>query len=408
MTSLPAGSIAGSPPSNPVTEPPRASANACTVRITPPFWPLQWPPMSDPSHLPDRVRLVVIFGGKSPEHDVSRSSAREVIAALDPNRYDITPVGISRDGAWMLASETAAILTRADASVLPPSLTIGGPEVDAVAIMRGHGPAAGSLPVVVMPILHGPNGEDGTMQGLLELADVPYVGSGVLGSALAMDKAKAKEVLALAGIPQANHVSAAEWDLDPALLDQIAERLGFPIFVKPSNMGSSIGVSRATDRAALDTAVATALLHDEWLVFEEAITGRELEMGVLGTTHPRTSVAGEIVPGAEFYDYEDKYVTGTAEMVIPAALPAGVAEEMSRLAVAAFRALRGEILGRADFFYEADGRGLLFNELNTLPGCTPVSMFPLLWEASGLAYPDLLDELVRLAIERHTRRRRHA
>lgn len=361
--------------------------------------------MADPTPLPDRVRLVVIFGGKSPEHDVSRSSAREVIAALDPARYDIVPVGIDRDGHWMLAADTAEILAGPGAAALPPALAIGGPDVDALPVLRGDGAIHEALPVVVMPILHGPNGEDGTMQGLLELADVPYVSSGVLGSALAMDKAKAKEVLTAAGIPQAAYVSAPAWEIDSEWLDRIAEQLGYPIFVKPANMGSSVGVSRAVDRTALDEAVTLALVHDEWLVFEEAVIGRELEIGVLGTTHPHTSVPGEIVPGAEFYDYEDKYLNGTAEMVIPAELPPSVADEMSQLAIAAFRALRGEILGRADFFYEADGRGLLFNELNTLPGCTPLSMFPLLWGASGLAYSDLLDELVRLAIERHDRRR---
>jgi len=245
------------------------------------------------------------------------------------------------------------------------------------------------------------------MQGLLELADVPYVGSGVLGSALAMDKAKAKEILSHAGVPQAAYEIAAEWELDPERLDAIIDHLVFPIFVKPSNMGSSVGVSRAVDRAGLDLAVTTALQHDEWIVFEEAIVGRELEIGVLGSTAPHTSVIGEIVPGADFYDYDDKYVDGRAEMIIPADLPGAVAAEMSRLAVIAFTALRGEILGRADFFYAAGDRGLVFNELNTLPGCTPVSMFPSLWAASGLAYPQLMDELVRLALERHARRSRH-
>ena len=365
------------------------------------------PPHDAPDHrvdLPPTVRLVVLFGGRSPEHDVSRASAREVIAALDPERYEITPIGIGRDGTWMIAQDVTRILAGPGALALPASLSISGPHVDPAPVLA---PAAGAAPLVVLPILHGPNGEDGTMQGLLELADVPYVGSGVLGSALAMDKAKAKEILSHAGVPQAAYEIAAEWELDPERLDAIIDHLVFPIFVKPSNMGSSVGVSRAVDRAGLDLAVTTALQHDEWIVFEEAIVGRELEIGVLGSTAPHTSVIGEIVPGADFYDYDDKYVDGRAEMIIPADLPGAVAAEMSRLAVIAFTALRGEILGRADFFYAAGDRGLVFNELNTLPGCTPVSMFPSLWAASGLAYPQLMDELVRLALERHARRSRH-
>ena len=354
--------------------------------------------------LPDRVRLVVLFGGRSPEHDVSCVSAREVIAALDRDRYEIVPVGIGRDGTWMLSAATSARLDRGEE--LPPALEVGG---DAVAPLPELHRTSGSAPVVVLPVLHGPNGEDGTVQGLLELADVPYVGSGVLGSSLSMDKAKAKEVLAAAGIPQAAHRSHTRWDLadgGDALLDELVATLGLPIFVKPANMGSSIGVSRASTRHELDAAITAALDHDDWLVFEEAVDGREIEIGVLGTTQLRTSVPGEVVPGAEFYDYDDKYRNGAAQIVIPASLPAGVPEEMSRLAMRTFRALRADVLARVDFFYEEGGRGLLVNELNTLPGCTPVSMFPLLWEATGLPYAAMLDELVRLAIERHRRRGR--
>jgi D-alanine-D-alanine ligase len=348
--------------------------------------------------LPDRVRLVVLFGGRSPEHDVSRVSAREVIAALDLGRYDVVPVAIDRDGRWLTADATRAAL--ADGRPLPPALAASGTEIDPLSVLR----ADIGMPVVVLPVLHGPNGEDGTVQGLLELADVPYVGSGVLGSSLSMDKAKAKEVLAAAGIPQARHVSVNRWELSERCLADIAADLGLPLFVKPANMGSSIGVARVADVAQLPAAVAAALAHDDWLVFEEAVTGRELEMGVIGTTHPRTSVPGEVVPGADFYDYDDKYTNGVASIDIPAVLPDGVAEQMADLAVRTFRALRADVLARVDFFYEADGRGLLVNELNTLPGCTPVSMFPSLWEATGLPYAAMLDELVRLALERHTRR----
>jgi len=211
------------------------------------------------------------------------------------------------------------------------------------------------------------------------------------------------------GIPQARWTAADRWELGHGAtrerrLEEVVAELGLPLFVKPANMGSSIGVAKVTQADQLGAAVADALRFDDWLVFEEGVVGRELEMGVLGTSAPRTSVPGEIVPAADFYDYEDKYANGQARIEIPAQLPTGVAEEMSALALTTFKALRADVLARVDFFYEADGRGLLVNELNTLPGCTPVSMFPLLWEATGLPYAAMLDELVRLALERHRRR----
>jgi len=357
-------------------------------------------PAAEP--LPERVRLVVLYGGRSPEHDVSRVSAREVISALDVERYDVLPVGITRDGRWLPSKAIATAV--AEGRELPAALDLDGEERDPGEVL-----ASDDLPVVVFPVLHGPNGEDGTVQGLLELSDVPYVGSGVLGSALSMDKAKAKQVLDAVGIPQARWTAADRWELGHGAtrerrLEEVVAELGLPLFVKPANMGSSIGVAKVTQADQLGAAVADALRFDDWLVFEEGVVGRELEMGVLGTSAPRTSVPGEIVPAADFYDYEDKYANGQARIEIPAQLPTGVAEEMSALALTTFKALRADVLARVDFFYEADGRGLLVNELNTLPGCTPVSMFPLLWEATGLPYAAMLDELVRLALERHRRR----
>jgi D-alanine-D-alanine ligase len=344
---------------------------------------------------------VVLFGGQSAEHDVSCVSAREVVHALDRDRYDIVPIGIQRDGSWVLANDARRMLERGAIDELPTALDPSGDPIDLLPAVQ-----SGNLPTVVFPVLHGPNGEDGTIQGLLELADVPYVGSGVLGSALSMDKATAKEVAAHRGIPQAAYRVLSEWEVTDEALDAVASDLGFPIFVKPANMGSSIGVSKAHDRDELAGAVGTALEHDEVVVFEEFVDGREIEIGVLGNEDPRVSVPGEIVPGAEFYDYEDKYHDGRAKLVIPAPLPLEVATEVGRLAVEAFRAMRAEVLARVDFFYEEDGRGLLLNEVNTLPGCTPVSMFPMLWGATGLDYPSLLDELVRLALARSTRRSR--
>lgn len=351
-----------------------------------------------------RIRLVVLFGGQSAEHDVSRVSARHVLAAADATRYDITPIGITKQGRWQRA-EQAALALAEGLDALPDALSIDGPAVEATSAMA---PASAGEQVVVLPLLHGPLGEDGTVQGMLELAGVPYVGCGVLSSALAMDKAKAKQMFTACGIPQADYVSFHETEIDaigtPAFAAQLADQLAFPIFVKPANMGSSIGVSKARDLDELGNALTTARRYDEWLVAEEGIVGREIECAVLGNLHPRASVPGEIEPGADFYDYEDKYFAGTAQLHIPAALDPEVAVELQALAVKAYRALRCEGMARVDFFYEQPGRGLLVNEINTIPGFTPISMYPQMWKASGLSYAALIDELIALALERHARR----
>jgi D-alanine-D-alanine ligase len=349
--------------------------------------------------MPERLRLVVLFGGQSAEHDVSCTTAVHVLAAADPERYELAPVGITRDGKWVVADEALAALAEGT-HALPDRLRASGPSTDLLPAVTGRS----DQQVVVLPLLHGPLGEDGTVQGLLELAGVPYVGSGVLGSAVAMDKAMAKDVLARHGIPQARWRTLHEPEITAALLDDVAAELGVPCFVKPANMGSSVGVSKAHDRHELDAAVALALVYDEWVVVEEAVTGREIELSVLGNHEVRVSVPGEIVPGAEFYDYADKYESGSAQLVIPAELPAEVVSRLQELSVAAYRALRLEGMARADFLYEEGGRGPLLNELNTIPGFTPISMYPKLWEASGLAYGELIDELVTLALERHARR----
>ncbi|MGI9602995.1 MAG: D-alanine--D-alanine ligase family protein [Acidimicrobiales bacterium] len=351
----------------------------------------------------DRIRLVVLFGGQSAEHDVSCVSARHVLAAVDPSRYTIEPVGITRDGAWVRAEDAMAALARG-AESLPDSLKAVGPDYDLLPAM--HGALQEGDQVVVLPVLHGPMGEDGTVQGFLELAGVPYVGCGVLGSALTMDKAKAKEVLAHAGIPQCEYRSFHRTEWSPQLADDVINQLGSALFVKPANMGSSIGVTRATSREELVAAVELALTYDEWIVIEEAITGREIECSVLGNDEPRVSLPGEILPADEFYSYNDKYHDGAAGLMVPADLPADVVADIQNTAAAALKALRCEGLARADFFFETDGRGLLLNELNTMPGFTPISMYPKMWAASGLSYPELIDELVRLALERHERRRR--
>lgn len=354
----------------------------------------------------ERIRLVVLFGGQSAEHDVSCSTATHVLSAADRTKYDLVPVGITRTGQWVQATEAAEILADSSRS-LPPHLDPAGPSTDLLPAVTAPNP---DQQVVVLPLLHGPMGEDGTVQGLLEIAGVPYVGAGVLGSSVTMDKAMAKDVLARAGIPQARWITIHEADGIPAQtrLNEIADELGFPCFVKPANMGSSIGVSRATTLDELAEAITKALRYDEWLVIEEGIDGREIELAVLGNHELRVSLPGEIMPGADFYDYEDKYEDGAAQ-TIPADLSADVTAELQALAKKAYRALRVEGMARADFLYEegtADnpGRGALLNELNTIPGFTPISMYPKLWDVSGIAYSDLIDELVQLALERHERR----
>jgi D-alanine-D-alanine ligase len=346
--------------------------------------------------------LIVLFGGMSAEHDVSCLSAASVLRAVDPGRYELVPVGVTTEGRWVLSEATAKALNEGPAA-LPDALSTDGPELDPLPAVLPREPAE---QVVVLPLIHGPMGEDGTVQGLLELADVPYVGAGVLGSALCMDKAMAKIVTAAAGLPQARRLVARDVGVDDAFRRRVADELGFPVFVKPANLGSSVGITKVAGAAGLSDALDLALGHDEWVVVEEAVVGREIEVGVLGNADPRASVPGEIVPTHEFYDYEDKYLDGNAQMVIPADLPADVAEQAGRLAIAAYTALRVDGLARVDFFYEEDGRGLLLNEVNTIPGFTPYSMYPSLWEASGVSYGELIDELVRLALERHAHRRR--
>jgi len=355
------------------------------------------------SDAPKPVRIVLLYGGQSAEHDVSRRSASSVLRAIDRDRYDVVPIAITPDGRWLRSDVTLAQLAEGTDG-LPEYLDASGTDL---APLAGIAPTHPDQQVVVLPILHGPRGEDGTVQGLLDLADVAYVGTGVLGSALNMDKATAKVVAQAAGIPVCRWLSARDSELDDAFVARVGTELGWPVFVKPSNMGSSVGVSRADDAAALRAALADAARYDEWVVVEEAVDARELEVGVIGNEAPRASVVGEIVPTHDFYDYEDKYVDGAAEMVIPADVPAEVAEQMRNLAVRAYRALRCDGLSRVDFFYEEGGRGLLFNEINTLPGFTKYSMFPLLWEATGLPYSDLIDELVRLALARHQHRAAH-
>ena len=350
----------------------------------------------------DRINLIVIFGGQSAEHDVSCTTATHVLKAADHGKYRITPVGIGRDGRWAIATEAQRALA-AGPDALPGHLSASGEIIEPTLAVT----PSGSGRTVVVPLLHGPLGEDGTVQGMLELAGLPYVGTGVLGSAVAMDKAMAKQVTAVHGIPQARYLAFRANELTPSSPANIATELGLPVFVKPANMGSSVGVTKAKTVEALRDAIEVALSYDEWIVVEEAIVGREIEVAVLGNLDPRASVPGEIVPGAEFYDYADKYVEDGSQSIIPAPLTPEQTAEVQALALKSFAALRCEGLSRVDFFFEEGGRGFLLNEINTMPGFTPISMYPKLWIASGLSYRDLIDELVQLALERHSRQRRN-
>jgi D-alanine-D-alanine ligase len=363
------------------------------------------------SPAPDRrLRLLLLFGGQSAEHDVSRVSAVAVARALDPARYDVVPVAITRDGRWLLADRARAAL---ETGQFPRAFEVDGAPVrlaekraglgSSVVRLESAGNPLGAVDVA-FPLLHGPYGEDGTVQGLLELAGLPYVGSGVVGSAVGMDKVMMKRAFVACGLAIPRSVGLREDAVTKGELDRCEDTLGYPCFVKPANLGSSVGVSKAADRAALEEAVEVALRFDEWILVEEAITGREIEVAVLGDRPPEASLPGEIVPGADFYTYEDKYLDDSAELRAPTDLDPDRTAEVRRLAVAAFEACRCEAMARVDFFFEDPGRGFLVNEVNTIPGFTPISMYPRLWEVTGVPYPELLDRLVALALERHERR----
>ena len=346
-----------------------------------------------------RTRLAILYGGRSAEHQISVVSARSVMEALDPDRFEVVPIAITRQGRWLLPERTPLELTARDGAL---------PEVDAAGAELAVRPQEGVGDVdVVFPILHGPFGEDGTVQGLFELADLPYVGSGVLASALAMDKAMAKVVLAQAGLPQAPYlvVAGRDWRADPdRVAAEVAERLAYPVFTKPARLGSSIGISKVKTPDGLAAGLADAFAHDTKAVVEQGIVARELECGVLGNDAPEASVVGEVIPGHEFYDFEAKYLDESLKLEIPAQVPEAVTGQVRELSRRAFLALGCEGFARVDFFYEEATGRVLVNEVNTIPGFTPKSMFPLLWAASGLAYPDLVARLVELASQRHAAR----
>ncbi len=362
-----------------------------------------------------KIRVAVLFGGQSDEHDVSIRSARTVMEALDGDRYEVVPIGITRTGSWVVDGDPMAALVSASielASGQSADTSEAGGEVATVAPVTGALAIAGdeAAPIdVVFPVLHGPFGEDGSVQGLFEVAGVPYVGSGVLGSAVAMDKAIAKQVLAAAGVPQLpwqlvlrRHVQ----DHAEAVADQLEEAIGFPCFTKPANLGSSVGISRGTARDELIPALREAAYYDRRVVVEKGVDAREIELSVLGNNEPMASVGGEIMPRGGFYDYNAKYIDDTTDLVIPAEIEPGLLVCLQAMAINAFRALDLAGLARVDFFVERGSDRVYLNDVNTLPGFTSISMYPMLWEASGVPLSELVDRLIGLALERHGERKR--
>jgi len=347
-----------------------------------------------------RKRVAVIFGGRSGEHEVSIVSARSVMAALDPARWEAVPIGISRSGDWLTPDETRAALE----SGARAFHGLGRPLLNAAEAL-----AALASCDVAFPLVHGTFGEDGTLQGFLEMAGMPYAGAGVAASAIGMDKALMKAIFREAGIPVARYSVIRSWEytlhqnMSMALID---DAIGYPCFVKPANGGSSVGITKVRSREDLPRAFAAAFAYDDKAVVEEAITGRELECSVLGNEHPEASVVGEIVPDREFYDYDSKYDPASkTELYIPAPITRAVADDARELALRMYRVMGCEGYARVDFFLTPGDR-LIANEVNTIPGFTSISMYPKLWEASGLPYRQLLTRILELAFERHTRRPR--
>jgi len=369
-----------------------------------------------------RLNIGILFGGRSCEHEVSVTSTRSILKALDHQKYDIHLVGIDKSGYWHLADDIEAITTSGSVKQLgqhqdsgvdtPVSLGLHNqgnltPQQELAVVNRDDEGAGSALPAldVVFPVLHGTFGEDGTMQGVLEMAGLPYVGCSVAASALAMDKALAKRVFESAKIPQAPYsvTTVFQWQQDKdRVISTIENDLGYAVFVKPANLGSSVGVSKAKNRGELVEAIELALQFDRKVVVEEAMENcHEIECAILGNESPRASVLGEIIPGAEFYNYETKYIDDKSRSIVPAPLDAETTARVQELAIEAFKAIDGNGLARVDFFVHKDTGDIILNEVNTLPGFTPISMYPQLWAASGIPYNELIDRLIELAIENH-------
>jgi len=385
-----------------------------------------------------------LFGGRSGEHEISLLSAASVSNAIDKNKYEVVPIGITKEGRWVTAADAerllqgkvedhkhlragdpeatpgAAVLAKGEAVVVPPepqkhgSLTPFETDASSHALTRRATDRAIDVDVI-FPVLHGTFGEDGTIQGLLELADLPYVGAGVLGSAAGMDKDIMKALFRAAGLPIVKHVTLlrSEWETKAKKVEKFVEsKLKYPVFVKPANLGSSVGISKAHDRNELGPAIEEAAKFDRKIVVEQGVGGhkqkaREIECSVLGNDNPEASLPGEIVPSTEFYDYNAKYLDEGSQLIIPAKLSKGETKQVQRLAIAAFKAVDCSGLARVDFLMEPKSRKIYLNEINTMPGFTAISMYPKLWAASGVSYSDLIGRLIQLGLDRHEEKKKN-
>src|ERR1700686_2653955 len=393
-----------------------------------------------------KIRVGILFGGRSGEHEVSLLSAASVLNAIDKNKYEVVPIGITKEGRWLTAEHAERLLkgnAGEGARATQSNLRAGDPEATPGAAVLATGESvvvppeptrrdAGLAPFqtdanlrrasdrainvdVIFPVLHGTFGEDGTIQGLLELADIAYVGAGVLGSSAGMDKDIMKSLFRAAGLPIVKHVTVlrSQFEREPKKVEKLIEsKLKYPLFVKPANLGSSVGISKAHDRKELGPAIAEAAKFDRKIVIEEGVGGkknkaREIECAVLGNDDPKASIAGEIVPCKEFYDSDAKYLVEGSEPVIPAKLTKSEMKNVQKLAIAAFQAVDCTGLARVDFLMDPKSRKMFVNEINTMPGFTSISMYPKLWAATGVSYPDLIDRLIRLGIDRHEDKKRN-
>jgi D-alanine-D-alanine ligase len=392
-----------------------------------------------------KTKVGVLFGGRSGEHEVSLLSAASVLKAINKDKYEVVPIGISKEGRWLTATHaerllqgnansgdgsqsqlragdpaatsSAAVLAKGDSVIVPPV-----PQSHGMMPFESAAKAGASLQDepgiqvdVIFPVLHGTFGEDGTIQGLFELADIPYVGAGVLGSSAGMDKDVMKKLFAAAGLPIVKHVTVLrpQWEKEPKkAIKEIESKLKYPVFVKPANLGSSVGISKARNRKELPAAMDEAARYDRKIVIEQGVGGskhkaRELECSVLGNDDPKASIVGEIVPATEFYDYNAKYIDAGSQLVIPAKLSKKLAKSVQEMAIKAFQAVDCSGLARVDFLMDPKAGKLFLNEINTMPGFTSISMYPKLWSASGLGYSDLIDRLIQLAFERYEEKKRN-